>query len=111
MGSRLLPPPDNITLNPANKRTGQSLLDFQIGIDTAAHTTLDTQHLISHAQSALADTIGSLQGSDGGVIGNSEVHELLTKIHDILDNAVSTWFGNAGHILAYLFNSASRQHC
>ena len=40
-----------------------------------------------------------------------EVHEPLTWIHDILDNAVSKWVGNAAHILAYIFNSALRQHC
>ena len=39
---------------------------------------------------------------------SSEVHELHTKIHDTLDNAVSQWVGNAVHFLGYLFNSASR---
>ena len=33
-----------------------------------------------------------------------------TKIHDILDSAVSKWVGHTAHILAYLFNSASGQH-
>ena len=37
----------------------------------------------------MVDTSASLQGSDGGVIAALEVHELLTKIYDILDNALS----------------------
>ena len=43
------------------------------------------------------DNIASLQVSDGGVIAASEVHELLTKIHDILDNAMSKLVGNTAH--------------
>ena len=39
------------------------------------------------------------------------MHELLLRIHDILDKAVSKWVGNLACILAYLFNSVSRQHC
>ena len=34
----------------------------------------------------------------------------ITKIHDILENAVSTWVGNSACFVAYLFNSASGQH-
>ena len=45
------------------------------------------------------------------MVSVSEVHELLTKIHDILDNAMSKWIGNTAHTLAHVFNSASRQHC
>ena len=48
----------------------------------------------------------SLQGSYGGVITDSEVHELLTKILDILDSTVPKWVGNSSCILAYLFKSA-----
>ena len=43
------------------------------------------------------------------VILVSEVHELLIVIHYILDNAISKWARNKSPILAYLFNSASRQ--
>ena len=32
-------PPDNITLNPANKKIDQSLSDFQTGIGAAIHVT------------------------------------------------------------------------
>ena len=39
-----------------------------------------------------------------------EVLELLTKIHDILDNAVPKQVLNTACILASLFNIASRQH-
>ena len=41
----------------------------------------------------------------------SEVCEFLPKVHYILDKAVSKWVGNLACILAYLFNSISRQHC
>ena len=52
------------------------------------------------------DIITSLQGSDWEVIQVSEVHELLTKIQDIMDNAVCKQAGNT----PFLFNSVSRQH-
>ena len=51
-----------------------------------------------------------LHGYDGWVTAASEVHELYTKIHVILDSSVK-WVGNMSPILAFLFNSASRQHC
>ena len=81
--------PDNITLNSAIKRTDQSLSDFQTSIHAATHATLDTEQLIFHTRMALADTIASFQGSNGGVIAASEVHETIAKIQDILDNAIS----------------------
>ena len=40
-----------------------------------------------------------------------EVCELLFKVHDILDNAVSKCVGNSAHILAHLFHSTSGQCC
>ena len=39
----------------------------------------------------------------------SKVCELLLKVHDILNNAVSKQVGNSAHILAHMFNSVSRQ--
>ena len=60
---------------------------------------------------AHVDTITSLQDSEGRVISVSEVCKLLTKIHDILDNAVSKQAGNTARVLAHVFNSPSRQHC
>ena len=82
-------PPDNITLNSANRKPDQSLSDFQTSVGAAAHATLDTEQLISHLQVALVDTLSSLPEAEGGVILVSEVCELLLWIHDILDKAVS----------------------
>ena len=82
-------PPDNITLNSANRKADQSLSDFQTGVGATAHATLDTEQLISHLRVALVDTLSSLPDAEGGVIPVSEVCELLLKVHDILDRAVS----------------------
>ena len=101
---------NNITLNSANRKADQSLSDFQAGVGAAAHATLDTEQLISHLRVALVDSLSSLPNAGGGVVPVSEVCELLLKIHDILDKAVSKQVGNLAHILAYLFNSVSRQH-
>ena len=95
---------NNIILNHVN------LSDFQTLIGIAAYVTLDTEQLISHTRTAFLDTVALLQISDCGMIAASEVHKLLTKIHDILYSAVSTCFCNTSHILTYLFHSASRQH-
>ena len=86
-----------------------SLSDFQTGIGVTAHTSQDTEELFTHTRTALVETTAFLQGSDGEVITASELYELLTKIHDILDNSVSKLVFNAAHILAYLFTSASGQ--
>ena len=67
----------------------------------AAHATLATEQLIFQTNNALVDTFASLQGSEGGVIAASQVHELLTKIHDNLENAVSKWVANPTYILVY----------
>ena len=37
-------PPDNISLNSANRKVDQSLSDFQTGLGAAAHATLDTEY-------------------------------------------------------------------
>ena len=103
-------PPDNISLNSANRKVDQSLSDFQTGLGATAHATLDTEQLISHLQVALVDTLSSLPEAEGDVIPVSEVHELLLQIHGILDKAVSKQVGNSACILAHLFNSVSRQH-
>ena len=49
-------PPDNISLNSANKKADQSLSDFQTTVGATAHATLDTEQLISCLQVALFDT-------------------------------------------------------
>ena len=82
-------PPDNISLNSANRNVDQSLSDFQTGLGATAHATLDTEQLISHLQVALVDTLSSLPETEGDVIPVSEVCELLLQIHGILDKAVS----------------------
>ena len=82
-------PPDNISLNSANRKVDQSLSDFQTGLGATAHATLDTEQLISCLQVALVDTLSSLPEAEGDVIPVSEVCELLLQIHGILDKAVS----------------------
>ena len=82
-------PPDNISLNSADRKVDQSLSDFQTGLGATAHATLDTEQLISCLQAALVDTPSSLPEAEGDVIPVSEVHELLLQIHGILDKAVS----------------------
>ena len=77
-------PPDNISLNSANRKVDQSLSDFQTGLGATAHATLDTEQLISHLQVALVDTLSSLPEAEGDVIPVSEVHALLLQIHGIL---------------------------
>ena len=103
-------PPDNITLNSANRTADQSLSDFQTGVGAAAHATLDMKQLNSCLQVAPVDTLSSLPKAEGDVIPVSEVHELCLRIHDILDKAVSKQVGNSAYILAYLFRAVSRQH-
>ena len=88
-GFRASTPPDNISLNSANRKVDQSLSDFQTGLGAAANDTLDTKQLISHLQVALVDTLSSLPEAEGDVIPVSEVCELLLWIHGILDRAVS----------------------
>ena len=69
----------------------------------------DMEQLISCLWVALVDTFSSLPEDEGDAIPVSEVCELLLRIHDILDKAVSKRDGNSACILAYLFNSVSRQ--
>ena len=75
------------------------LSDLQTGVDAAAYATLDTEQLISHLRVALLVTLSTLSNSEGGIIPVSEVCELLLKVHDILDMAVSKQVGNSTHIL------------
>ena len=104
-------PLDNITLNPAKRKSDQSLSEFQTGSAVAAHTVLNMEQLISCIRVALVDIVSPVPDSEGGVIPVLEVHELLTKVPDILNNVVSKWFGNSAHILAHVLKAASGQHC
>ena len=97
------------TLNSANRKADQSLSDFQTGLGDAARATLDTEQFISCLRVALVDILSSLPNAEGQVIPISKVCELLLKVHDFLDKAVSKQVGNSAHILAYLFNSVSWQ--
>ena len=109
-GFKASSPPDNITLNAASMKTDESLSNFQTGFGAAVHATLETEQLISLTRAVLVDTLASVQDSKGELIPVSGVHELLTKIHDNLDSALSQWIGNTAHILAHLFDYISRQH-
>ena len=102
-------PWDNITLNSANRKADQSLSNFQTGVGAAAHATLDMEQLISCLWVALVGTLPYC-------LRLREMLYLCLKcmnyfwIHDILEKTVSKQVGNLARILAYLFNSVSRQH-
>ena len=99
-------PPDNITFTPANRKADQRLSEFQTGTGAGSHATLDKNELIYHLRVALVDTISSLPDSEGGVILVLEVCELLFKVHDILDNAVSKQVGNSACFSMFLILAA-----
>ena len=99
-----------MTMNAANRKADQSLPEFYTGTGVVAQVPLNVEQLIPYTKVALVDTISSLQDSEGEVIYVPEVHEVLNKIHDILDNAMSKQVGNAAHLLVYAFYSASRKH-
>ena len=50
---------------------------------------MGTEQFISCSRTTPVGAIALLQGSDGDVIPVSEVHELPTKIHNIMGSAVS----------------------
>ena len=102
--------PDNVTLTPANRKADQRLSEFQAGIGAAAHASLNMEQLISCPKVALVDTASYLLDSEGGVTPVSKVQELLTKVHDILDNTASKWLVTQ-LLFWHVFNSASRQNC
>ena len=109
LDSRLFLPPENITVNPAIKRL-ISLSDFQAGTGTTTHATFNTEQHFSLTRATLVGTIVWLQVSDCGEIAAAEVLELL-RFMTFWTVLVSKWVGNMDCILAYLFNSACRQHC
>ena len=61
-------PPDNISLNSANRKADHSLWDFPTGVGATTHANFDTEQLISHLQVALVDTLSSLPEAEGDVI-------------------------------------------
>ena len=80
-----------------------------IGISAADHSTLDTEHLISHTRGGLADMIASAKFV-WGVMVASEVHKLSTKTHYILDSVMSKCVDDTACISPYVLDSVSRQH-
>ena len=84
-----------------------SLWDIQIGIGTTAYVILQNKQLISHNTTVTIDTITSLQVSEWEVLPVWGVHELLTRIHDIQDRALSKWVRNTAHILYVLIQLQS----
>ena len=81
--------------------TGQSISDFQTGTGSAVYASLDTGQLISYTRTTLVNTIASLQGSDGGAIPVLKVYKWLTKIDNILDNALSKQVINTSHLVLH----------
>ena len=53
------------------------------------------EELTSHKRCAISDTVTSLQGSEREVIKIPEIHDLLGKIHDILDKEIPKQVRNA----------------
>ena len=83
------------------------LPDFPTGISVATYAFLDRKQLVFCMGSGIMDTITSLKSSHWELIPVSEAHDLLIKIHDLLDKDVSQQVGNAACILAFRFNSTS----
>ena len=81
---------NDIILNPAYKKTDQSISNFHTR-SCSLHFGYRTTYF-PH-KNCIIKTITSIQGFDGCFIPGSEVHEFLTKIRAILDNAVSKWVG------------------
>ena len=92
----------NIVLNDFNKKADQSPLNLPTSIGASSHSTLEMEKLMSHMKIAIMDVITILWDSDEEVVPDSEIHDLLCKIHDILDKAVSMHVYNAAQILAFL---------
>ena len=67
-------PPDNISLNSANRKVDQSLsLIFRLVLGAAAHATLDTGGTYFSSPGCLVDTLSTLPEAEGDVIPVSEV--------------------------------------
>ena len=97
-GFQTYSPPDNITLNPTNKKTDLiSLSAFQTGTGALFMSLLIQRKLfLLFIQLPLNRVL-----MDGLFV--AEVHELFTKICVILDSALSKWAGNKACILGIFF--------
>ena len=58
-------------------RRAISLLDFQTGINTAAHAVVMMEQLIAH-RTVIVDPFSTLQDLNGKVTLSSKVHDVLT---------------------------------
>ena len=95
----------------AKTKTDQSLSDFQTGIGAAAYAILDTEQLILCTKLHSLSLLPSYSILIERLFQLQNFTNYLIKIHDILNNVVSNQVGNTSCILAYLYNSASMQHC
>ena len=105
-------PPDNITLNSAKRKADQSLLDFQTGV--GGHCTCYSSH---RGNSFLTSGLPLLIIFPCYLMLR-EVSYLYLKCVNYFSRFMTFWtrlfpndLENSAHILAYLFNSVSRQHC
>ena len=89
-------PPDNITLNPSNRKTDQNLI-FRLALVQLLMLFLIWSSLFLIPEWLL-------------LIPVQEVLGLLTKIHDILEICCLKGLGIHAHIFVSL-KLASRQHC
>ena len=62
---------------------------------------MEKDKIIDNAETAIMDSITSLQDSDREVIPVSDVPDLFIKIQYIVGKAFSKWVGNAAHILSF----------
>ena len=70
----------------------------------------DTEQLISNLRVTLLDILHSLSDSEGGIIPVSEVCEVLLKVDDNLDKAVSKQVGNSARILVHVCEVLLKVH-
>ena len=86
------------TMNLANKTIDHNLSNFRLELGWLLMQLWIKRCLFLKQELCLFMPITSLQISAREVIPISKVHELLTKIHDILDSDVCKWVGKAAHI-------------
>ena len=72
-------------MNAANRKTDQSISDFQTGIATASQDTLKMEQLILCVKTVIMDITTSLKDSDGEITPVSEVYYLPYKIFHIMN--------------------------
>ena len=63
----------------ANKKTSQSLFNFQTDIGAAVHATLETEQLISPTRNVFVDTIASLKVMTAELLQFQKCMNYLTR--------------------------------